>query len=343
MANYANTVLLAYLSQLADSGNKDFRAPPYGATRAFNDTKRDVIENFDELQSVEAETDLRTRQVDYLRRDAGTVNSTRAASLTGKMGTSTRDTITFVTYSREFTLSDDNARNNTQGKVRQLAKQMENARLDIGASIETAAITKLEAFKNQVDPSSPWSTWDNTNYLNSIANAEQDEYFNIIDSEMRGRDYNNELQIINHWPANKFIDHQSAQGVGNSSNLQYQYANKMLYTSNSITTSSDHYATSYAVETGSLGLVDWIPAKNREGLMNHGDFDFTQIPDPFGIFDRMALATEYKVQNSASGGANIGGNTQDAVWLYELSITVGLYISTITTQKLVNKYVANKS
>lgn len=342
MANYANTVLLAALADLQDRANKDFRPPPYGATRAFNDRKRDVIMNFDEFQGIGAEPDLRTRQVDYLRRDSQTVGSYRAASLTGAMGDSTRDTLTFVTYSREFTISDDNARNNTQGAVKKLAKQIENARLDIGASIETAAITKLEAFKNAVDPSSPHSTWDSTNYVNVVANANEDRYFNILEAEMRGRNYNGMLQVINHWPVNELINWQLAQGVGNSSNLQFQYGNQMLYTSNSITTSSDHIGTSYAVEVDSLGLVDWIPGKNREGLM-HGIKQFTQVPDPFGIFDRMALMTEYKVQDSSAGGANIGGNTQDAVWLYELSLDVAFYIPEITTQKLVNKYAFSKT
>ena len=164
MANYANTVLLAYLTQLSDRSNKDFRPPPYGATRAFNDYKREVIENFDELQGLESETDLQDRKVDYLRRDSQTVGSSRSASLTGAMGTSTRDSISFTHYTREFTISDDNARSNTQKAVRQFARQMENARLDIGAEIESDAVTKLGTYLNQVDPSSPWKTWDSTNY-----------------------------------------------------------------------------------------------------------------------------------------------------------------------------------
>lgn len=343
MANYANTVLLAYLTQLSDRSNKDFRPPPYGATRAFNDYKREVIENFDELQGLESETDLQDRKVDYLRRDSQTVGSSRSASLTGAMGTSTRDSISFTHYTREFTISDDNARSNTQKAVRQFARQMENARLDIGAEIESDAVTKLGTYLNQVDPSSPWSTWDSTNYWNLVANADSDEYFNIMESEMRGRNYNGELQVVNHWPVNKFINYQMAQGVGNSANLQFQYGNKMMYTSNSITTSSDHVGTSFVIERGGLGLVDWIPAKNRAGMMGHAEWDFTQIPDPAGIFDRMALAVQKKVQDSSATGSAIGGNTQDVVWLYELSVTVGFYIPTITTQKLVNKYVLSKT
>lgn len=336
MAHYANTVLLNALADLSDQANKDMRAPAYGVTRAFNDRKRNVISNYDSFAKQPAEVDLRTQQVDYLRRETQSPNSSRAASLTGNYGTSTRDSLTWVTYAVEFTLSDDNARNNTQGAAKQLAAQIKNARLDIGASIETAGVTKLEAFRNTVDVASPMSTWTGaTSYHNSVATADENRYFNIMEAEMGMRDYNGGLQIINYGTLNELIQWQENQGLANSNNLTFQYGNKTFYTSNSITNSSDHQGTSYVVENDSIALVDWIPAKNREGLPNHGAFGFTSMPDPFGIFDSMALAIEHKVVSNAGNG----GNTQDAVWLYELSVDVAFYIPTITTQKLVNKYV----
>jgi hypothetical protein len=232
-------------------------------------------------------------------------------------------------------------RDNTLG-AKQLATAIRNSRLDIGAGIETAGVTKLEAFKNQVDVSSPLSTWNGVAYTNSVANADEDRYFNIIDTEMNMRDYNGNLQIINYGTLNEMIAWQGNQGTANSSNLTFQYGNKMFYTSNSITNSSDHVGTSYVVEEDSIALVDWIPAKNREGLL-HDDFSFTSLPDPFGIFGPMALAVQKSVADTSGTGTTKGGNTQDAVWVYELSIDIAFYIPTITTQKLVNKYVFNKT
>ena len=335
MASYLNTILLTALGQLSEQSNKDLRLPQYGATRAFNDRKRNVITNYEDFAKQEAEVDLRGQRVDYLRRDTQTVNSNRASDLTGALGTSTSDSLTFVTYAREFTLSDDNARNNTQGAAKQLAYQMKNARMDIGADIETAAVAKLEAFLNTTDVSSPMSTWSSDNNWNLISNEDQDRYFNIMETEMQMRDYNSGLQIVNYGTLNEMIAWQANQGTANSNNLTFQYGNKSFYTSNTITNSSDHVGTSYVCEEDSLALVDWIPAKNREGLPNHAEWDFTSIADPFGMFDNLALAVQAKVQSSAA----IGGNTQDAVWLYEMSVDVAFYIPTITTQYLVNKYV----
>ena len=340
MAYYAETVLLTALADLADQANKDLRAPAYGATRAFNDRKRNVIQNYETFQKMEAEVDLRATRIDYLNRATDTVNSSRASDLTGFVGTSVSDTLTFVTYAREFTISDDAARNNTQKAAKQLAFAIKNARLDIGASIETAAVAKLETFLNTVDVSSPLSTWSGAStYRNVVASEDQDRYFNIIETEMGIRDYNGGLQIINYGTLNELIAWQANQGTANSVNLTFQFGNKQFYTSNSLTNSSDHIGVSYVVEEDSLALVDWIPAKNREGLANHHDFSFTSMPDPFGIFDTFALAIQKKVQNSSS----IGGNSQDAVWVYEFSVDVAFYIPTITTQKLVNKYALSKT
>jgi len=333
MAYYANTVLLDALTELDDQANKDMRAPAYGVTRAFNDRKRNVIMNYDEFAKQDDEVRLQAQKVDYLRRHTESLGTTRSSSLTGAYGTSTRDTLTWVTYTREFTLSDTNIRDNTLG-AKMLASAIRNARLDIGAGIETAGVTKLEAFRNTVDVSSPLSTWDGTGYVNKVANADEDRYFNIMETEMGMRDYSGNLQIINYGTMNEVMNWQGAQGVGNASNLQFQYGNKMFYTSNSITNSSDYIGSSYVVEEDSLALVDWIPAKNRESLADHNDFSFTSIPDPFGIFGPMALA----VQKSVADTSSAGGSYQDAVWKYEVSIDVAFFIPTITTQKLVNKY-----
>lgn len=338
MANYANTLKLDALSMLQENANKDFRPAMYGATKAFNDYKRDVILNFEDFRNEESEPDLRDRKVDYLRRDSQTVNSSRAASITGSMGTSSRTSLSFTTYAREFTISDDNARSNTFNAARQLAAQIRNARLDIAAEIESDMITKLEAFRNTVDPSSVLSTWDSSNYVNEIANANKEDYFNYMETEMRGRDYSGMLQVINTNAANAFIQKYQAQGTGNSTNLEFQFPGLEFYTSGSMTNLSDYLFTSYVVEKYSLGLVDWIPPKNRDNLQ-HGLWDFEAIPDPMGIFDSgFALATYKTVQDSSDADANIGGNTQDAVWKFEMSIDVAPFIPTITTQKLVNKY-----
>lgn len=342
MANWQPTVLLNALAELTDPANKDLRAPQYGATEAFNAEKRNVIMNYDEFRNVQNQSDLQTKQVDYIIRSTDSVTNSRSASLTGAMGDSLRDTLTFVTYTRQFTISDDLVRNNTQKAAKMMAAQLRNARLDIGASIETAAVTKLEAFKNTVSKaatSGVLATWDSSNYVLEVAKADQDLYWNYLSTDMKNLNFFGQYQSIHNNNANALINRQMAQGAGNSANLTYQFPEFDFYTSNSVTNLSDYFTTGYVVPKGTIGLVDWIPGKFKEGLVNHAEWDFMGIPDPFGTFDQMSLAVQKKVQS----GAGYSGSTQDAVWLYEVGVDVAFYIPTITTYKLVQKYGLLKS
>ena len=336
MAYYDPTALLNALAFLSEKSNKDLRAPEYGATAVFNKYKKEVILNYDEFNDVQNQSDLQTKQIDYLRRDTDTVNSTRTHSLTGKLGTSTRSTLSFATYQREFTISDGITRNNTFKAQKMLEAQIVNARLDIGAAIETAAVAVLEANRNTVQgnrPSSGLGTWDGANnYVYEIAAANVNNYYNYVRTAQQMLDYSGVIQEVHTGNLEALRYYQLAQGAGNSANLQFQYPDFDFNMSTSITNASDYQGTSLVVPAGSIGLVDWTPQKNREGLA-HGLWDFTTIPDPFGFFDRIALAI-YKtvVDGSTSGGP------QDAVWIYEMSVDVAFFVPTITTQKLVNKY-----
>ena len=347
MANYAATPLLNALAFLNDPANKDLKKPQYGGTELFNAYKRNVVLNYDEFNLVKNESDLQTKQIDYLRRTTATVNSSRSAALTGSMGDSTRDSLTFVTYSRQFTVSDDNVRNNVFKAQKQIEAQMINARLDIGAAIETAAIAKLEAFKNNVQGARYLGTWNAGTSQMAIANADKAQYYNYLLTDMRALDYTGTVQEVHQAHMNSLINYNVNQGEANSANLAFQFPEFDFYTSNSISTASDYasayFGEGYAVPAGTVALIDWIPGKNRENLVDHAEWAFMEMPDPFGIFDRMAVAIQKKVQDSSAGGANIGGGTQDAVWLYEVSVDVAFFIPTITTGKLVQKYALSKA
>jgi hypothetical protein len=219
--------------------------------------------------------------------------------------------------------------------------QIRNARLDLGAAIETAAVAKLEAFKNTVSKtatSGVIGTWDATNYALEIAKADQDLYWNYLATDMKNLNFFGKYQSIHNNNANALINRQVAQGAGNSTNLTYQFPEWEFETSNSVTNLSDYFTTGYAVPAGSIALIDWIPMKNKEGLVSHAEWDFTAMPDPFGVFDRMAIAVQKKVVD----GSTYGG-AQDAQWIYEVSVDVAFYIPTITTYKLVQKYGLLKS
>lgn len=337
MSEYSNTVLLAAIAELTDPANKDMRAPLYGATNTFNKFKKDVIVNYDEFELIQNKSDLQTKYIDYLRRSSETVASSRTHSLSLALGDSTRDTLTFATYAREFGISDGTMRNNAIGAQKFMVNQIRNARLDIGASIETAAVAVLEANKNTYTKAATGAnigTWDTTNYVLEITNANKDDYWNLIATDMRTLDFAPKYQSVHTHTASGLVNRQMAQGAGNSSNLMFQFPEYSdLEFSGTISNLSDYYTTGYVVPERSIALLDWIPGKNREGLVNHGLWSFTAIPDPFGVFKKMAVA----VYKTVADGSTYGGD-QDAQWLYEVSVDVAFFVPTITTIGLIQKY-----
>jgi hypothetical protein len=336
MANYANTVLLAAIGELSDPANKDLRAPLYGATNAFAKYKRDVIVNYDTFNLVDNQSDLQTKQVDYIRRSSESVGSARTHSLTLALGDSTRDSLTWVTYQRQFGISDGTMRNNHIAAQKFMVNQLTNARLDIGASIETAAVAKLAANVNTTTKATTGAnlgTWDGNYHSLGVAKADIDQYWNMLAADMRTLNFAPGYQSIHNHQASALVNRQMAQGLGNSTNMTYQFPEFEMNFTGSIANASDYWTTGYVVPEKSIALLDWIPGKNREGLVNHGLWDFTAIPDPFGIFDRLAIA----VYKTVADGSTYGG-AQDAQWLYEMSVDVAFFVPTITTYALVNKY-----
>jgi hypothetical protein len=336
MAEYSNTVLLAAIAELSDTANKDLRAPLYGATNLFAKHKKDVIVNYDDFNLIQNKSDLQTKQIDYLRRHTESVASARTHSLTLALGDSTRDSLTFVTYARQFGISDGTIRNNRIAAQRFMVNEIRNARLDIGASIETAAVAKLEAGKNTYTKATTGKnlgTWDSTNYVLEVAVASKDDYWNLIGTDMRTLDFTPIFQTVHSHYAGAMINRQIAQGAGNTANLEFQFPDWDMNFSGSVSNLSDYLTTGYAVPERTVALVDWIPGKNRVGMVSHGAWDFTAMPDPFGVFDRMAIAC----QKVVADGSTYGG-AQDAQWLYEVSVDVAFYIPTVTTIGLVQKY-----
>jgi len=334
MAYYGATVLLNALAELNEMSNKDMRAPNYGATKVFNKYKRNVILNYDEFALVKNQSELQTKQIDYLRRDAASPGSARTATLTGRLGLSTRDSLTFTTYQREYTLAYGQMKDNTMGS-KQLANQIINARLDIGAAIETAAVAKLETFKNTTQGSRTLGTWDVGASVQEFAIADKTNYYNYIRASMAELDHTGTYQEVHTGSLEALKFFQLAQGVGNDSNLQFQYPDFDLELSTSITNATDYFGTSYVVPTASVASIDWVPSNFRENMV-HGLWEFITIPDPFGIFDRLAIAI-YKTVSDMTG-SSYGGVAQDPVWLFEMSIDHALFCPTLTTGKIVNKF-----
>ena len=141
--------------------------------------------------------------------------------------------------------SGTNVENHTE--LRQALKDVggemlvtKNTLIDLYSEIEGAAITNLEDSRNQAEGNRSLSTWVGAaEYIMKTANADAENYYNYMKTDLQNDKYFGLLQEIHTGNMNALIAEQTAQGAQNDTNLQFQYPGFEFYTSTSITNGSD--------------------------------------------------------------------------------------------------------
>jgi len=281
MANYADSVLLDAIGLINESKEKyEFRLGNYGALDASL-VMRDYT--IPELAAIKA-SERRTTKALYLTDTAvtiGTAASDRGVTLTGEAGDSDAVTVTWVP--RFFTIKSDHKLflNNQYTKEQALARLLQSAFKKLYVSLDTYVVAGLEAAKTQVQGSRTLGTWDSGNYIQKIAQADKDNLYNYISTELAARDFNGQLMDIHTVNADALLRKQLAQGQANSTNLQFQFGNIDGFTSVNITNATDYYSTHYVVPAGGIALLDWASPIYAAGRSN-GASEFYTMADPNG-------------------------------------------------------------
>ena len=338
MPNYADTVLLNAVAVMTDPANaKEFRQEEYGALNAHLAYADIMIPNLAQIKKSENQTE----QINYFKRSEGTVGSARTVSLTGKYGDTGYLTPTWTSYTREFTISEEQARGNIETAARIYAHQLKNTMIDLYEAIEDDAVSNLDTNRNTVAGNrSGLSTWHGVpSYTAHITNGNKANYYNYIKTDLRNDKYTGILQEVHTGNMDAFIAEYRNQGAGNDANTAFQFPGFEFHTSNSITNGSDFFGTSYVTEVGSISAIPWIPGKNRDGVAGHGEYDWFSIPDPFGKLGQLAVFR----QKTASDTSGSGGTAQDAVAIYEISVDATFLAVPLSTGKVVYKYGLNSS
>lgn len=319
-ADYSDSVLLDGIGKLTTLMNeKTLRREQYGALDAYVLNREFSLPELAELRTAER----RAVKTKYLKRTSGTPGSSRTCTPSASLGDSGNIDITWTTYSDTFKTTDKVFRNNEFSSSNQLANDMFNTFLDLYTKIETDVVAHLEANKTGVNVGT-LGTFDTVNDIMEIANADRDNYLNYIRTMMLANKYSGTLIDVHTINLDALYREQRNQGESNDRNDAFQFSGFDHFPSLSITNASDHFGTSYILETNSVAIADWIPAANREGV-RQGDRTWTTMPDPFGYPWSWSV---FRVE-SCSDTSSEGGNTQDPVITWEVSLDLSLNVAPI--------------
>lgn len=319
-ADYTDSVLLDGIGKLTELMNaKTLRRQQYGALDAYVLNREFSLPQLAELRVAEN----RAVKTKYLKRTVGTPGSTRTCTPSASFGDSGNIDITWTTYSETFKTADKVFRNNEFSSATQLANDMFNAFLNLYNQIEIDTVAHLEANKTGVNVGT-LGTFDTVDDIMEIANADKDNYLNFIRTMMLANKYSGMLIDVHTINLDALYREQRAQGPSNDRNDAFQFTGFDHFPSLSITNASDHFGTSFIMETNATAIADWIPQVNRDGLVQ-GDRTWTTMADPFGYPWSWSVFRVESCENTTS----TGGNTQDPVVTWEVSLDLSRNVAPI--------------
>ena len=267
-------------------------------------------------------------------RKAATNGVGRAALHTGANGDSQSETITWSTFSEPFSISLEQGNNNVLSFDEQYAADLKNAVFNIIKRVDTWFVAQLVADKTQVADDHGFGELEGIEFDYQVALADEDLFFENVQAYLEGNDYMGGLSGILDSRLKVLANKISNQGSGNSLNTQFTVEGYDSLTATNKTildvTTPDYKASGIFFETGLVGVLDWIPKKNRKPLdpskiMNNvGDF---------GSFHVEELGMDFAISaySTRVDGSSENGTAQDVKIQFEISVDMAYVSAPLST------------
>jgi len=334
MANHSTARWEAFQYALVDSMNKpEFKYKPSPTLEKFM-KYTDILIPASEKERVlgTKQTDQDTVYLNILNKQSISTGSARAYNHSGSKNDSTRVEASFSTISAGFTYSLKESDRVFWNQAQMVAAQLRSAIIAIHSSIETDLLATLNTNKSQVVQSStPKSgSWDSTNYIFQVLNADYDYFLQKLKGFMREQYYKNPpYEVIFDELLYQKAEQIISQGPGNSENLAWQGMGVDALASQELSADDGYLGMGYSFTPGSIGILPWIPKLNRQGFgdtFSNGGF-YYNIPDPMGT------GLVFAIHEYASGADNDGtsGETQDVDIEVEVSVDYAPVIAPMST------------
>lgn len=328
MSNYAPSVLVNAQAILGSKYNEaELRRKERPALALAVRNQDFAIPNHAELRTA----DSRPVDVKYFTRRAAGSATAKVAKHTGTKGTSGNVTLAYARFVETFRISRKQAQNNLFSFQQMFANEIEQAIQNIKDRAETAGIAYLVANRLQIasPTTSGAGTWSGTNFALEVAAGNKARFAQFAKSFMAGRLYRGDYDMIADLTEYRELEYQAAQGAGNSVNTS------ALFTGLNIVPTVDTILGAYTggsaliMPAGQFAGLVWNDPLNRQGLVS-GDNNVGMLgtmADPFGsgiTFD-VSMYTDRSDQSAA------GGNVQDILDEWEVSMTIGWALPPLST------------
>lgn len=192
-----------------------------------------------------------------------TVSNTRSCSISDDENTSALYTVVWTTYSVGFTMVPSLYMNNEISYDHDFNRKMEKISRALATSLDTAAVTALEAQKTQVLTNALNYTFSSN--VVGVPTQMATEIMGDINPMMRANSYPGQIHIVGNAGVDSLIRKLAQHGIYNDVNKQLEYDGKVFHFTNRVEDDTNKNGTFYAVEDGNVGLLTRV---DREALKN---------------------------------------------------------------------------
>lgn len=204
-----------------------------------------------------------TIQIPVIDDEDVSIGNARTLTIAASENSSSLVSISFATYAWGFTLVPALYSNNEISMQRDFNAKMTKYLNKFADTLDEAAIATMMLKKTQVfNDTLAYSKEANTIVAKY---AERETIIGDINPMMAANDCYNTIHLVGNTGMESIIRNLSEQGLYNEKNKQLQYSDKVLHFSNRVSNPAGKYASAYAVNEGSLGMLTRL---EREAILN---------------------------------------------------------------------------
>jgi hypothetical protein len=191
-----------------------------------------------------------------------TIGNTRSATIADSENNSALMTITFATYSWGFTIVPAMYMNNEISMQADFERKFLKYLYKYAETLDIACITALATAKTQVFADA--LLYPTTGNALQATLVQKDSIIGDLNPILAANDHFGQIHLLGNAGLEASIRKMAESGLYNSTNQQLEYNDKVLHFSSRIANALNKYATGYAVQAASLGLMTRF---EREALL----------------------------------------------------------------------------
>lgn len=314
MANYAASVLAEaklILSERYNAPEKRIKAS--GVIGAFMKNTDIAIPNVGTLRTKEE----RAEKGYFFNRSKRSTTNSRTHNHTGAVGNSNEVAFSWNTFADNCQTSLKRSDNNIFADAQILANELDNVFKNIYESMDASALAYLGTNKSLVNGATKNGNFNATNSVFEILAANKDRFFQYGKSMLKQNHYKGMVDVICDPILFAQAEYLASQGQSNATNYGFQFGGLNFFEAVDLADANYANGDAYFIPEGTVGVVDWIPSQNRQGVGNYETVlgGYGTIVDPITGMNFAVHGYSDRADTSSSGG-----DSQDVVTNWEISV-----------------------